>query len=304
MGHVVSTTRLPSCDALSASRIVKSSALSVVAISSHPVGGAFMPTLDIIIFLTPAKLQLSATYCTTVMMHLHSLSFCYKSKIFKRSFTSSNVSSNLCRSLIRSSCALFSSQPATPQSGEKQETPPKSLSQRLVSIISIAPRLNNIIIKSKITDDTDLANFLSKTAAITIYSFLGVTTLGTFGIDTSAIIAGFGVTGFAIGFALKEILTNFLSGIFLIFQRPFTKGAYIKIHGSGGGIEGLVEAIDIRYVHLKAEGNKGVVKIPSAIVYSNPITVQTAIESLNGQNATVTKIQPANTDGKMTASSS
>ena len=156
-----------------------------------------------------------------------------------------------------------------------------------------------MIIHSKITDDTDLANFLSKTASITIYSFVGVTTLGTFGIDTSAIIAGFGVTGFAIGFALKEILTNFLSGIFLIFQRPFTKGSYVKIHGSGNGIEGLVEAIDIRYVHLKAEGNGGIVKIPSAIVYSNPITVLKPIQTLDEENISAPAVKEPKTGAKI-----
>lgn len=173
---------------------------------------------------------------------------------------------------------------------EQEQEQPKTMTGRVLQTLSLAPKIRAMVLRSKLTDDDDLANFLAKTASLTIYSFIGVTTLGTFGIDTSAIIAGFGVTGFAIGFAFKEILTNFLSGIFLLFQRPFSKGAFLKIHGSGSGIEGRVEAIDIRYVHLKAETEGGIIKIPSAIVYSNPITV---INGLIAKDADMTPVADA-----------
>ena len=43
-----------------------------------------------------------------------------------------------------------------------------------------------------------------------------ITALGTLGVDISAIVAGLGLTGFAFGFAFKDMLSNFISGI-LIF---------------------------------------------------------------------------------------
>jgi small conductance mechanosensitive channel len=67
-----------------------------------------------------------------------------------------------------------------------------------------------------------------------------VTTLGTLGVDTKPLLAGMGITGFTIGFALKEVATNFISGIFLVINKPFVRGCRIKIHGSGGGIEGKI----------------------------------------------------------------
>ncbi|CAF4687789.1 unnamed protein product, partial [Rotaria sp. Silwood2] len=62
---------------------------------------------------------------------------------------------------------------------------------------------------------------------------LTVTTLGTLGVDTKPLLAGI--------------------GIFLVISKSFVQGCRIKIHGSAGGIEGLVYLIDVRYVDLKTK---------------------------------------------------
>ena len=134
--------------------------------------------------------------------------------------------------------------------------PPKTTIQRIKRYLAIAPPIERFFLRSRITEDEDLARLISKTAAITIYAFVTVTTLGTLGVDTKPLLAGIGITGFTIGFALKEVATNFISGIFLVINKPFVRGCRIKIHGSGGGIEGLVHFIDIRYVHLKTKDRK------------------------------------------------
>ncbi len=132
--------------------------------------------------------------------------------------------------------------------------------------------MEKLILRSKLTKDHDTARFVGKTAAITIYSFAGITVLGTLGVDTKPLLAGIGVTGFTVGFALKEIAANWLSGVLLMFGRPFQKGHYLKVLGGGSNLEGEVESIDARYVLLKTK-DKGTIMIPSAVVYSNPILV-------------------------------
>jgi len=117
-------------------------------------------------------------------------------------------------------------------------TPPLSTMQRLKHFLTLAPLLERFFLHSHIIQDEDTARLISKTAAITIYAFIGVTTLGTLGFDTKPLLAGIGITGFTIGFALKEVATNFISGIFLVISKPFVRGCRIKIHGTGGGIEG------------------------------------------------------------------
>lgn len=141
------------------------------------------------------------------------------------------------------------------------------------SKLALGPPIERLIIRSKLISDMDLARLVSKSIAAVTYGFIGITLMGTIGIDTTPIITGLGVTGFTIGFALKEIATNFLSGILLMFEKPFEKGCDLKIHGSGGGLEGTVMAIDIRHVHLKLFDSDAVVLVPSSVVYSNPLSV-------------------------------
>lgn len=101
-----------------------------------------------------------------------------------------------------------------------------------------------------------------------------MTVLGTLGVDTGPIIAGIGVTGFTLGFALKEIATNFLSGVLLVFNKPFQKGQHLKVMGAAAGqnLEGEVESIDARYVLLRTR-ERGLLMVPSVVVYTNPILV-------------------------------
>ncbi|KAM0684190.1 hypothetical protein MDAP_000930 [Mitosporidium daphniae] len=170
---------------------------------------------------------------------------------------------------IRSYCWRFfkRSSPPTESPDHLGDTKPKG------SRLALGPPIERLIIRSRMTADTDLARLASKTIAALTYGFLGVTVMGTLGIDTTPIITGIGVTGFTIGFALKEIATNFLSGVLLMFEKPFEKGCHLKIHGGGGGIEGTVTAIDLRHVHLKLENSEAIVLVPSSVVYSNPLSV-------------------------------
>ncbi|CAF0726638.1 unnamed protein product [Adineta steineri] len=160
--------------------------------------------------------------------------------------------------------------------------------QQIKRFLALSSPIERLFIRSHIIEDADLARLISKTAAVTIYAFIGITTLGTLGVDTKPLLAGIGITGFTIGFALKEVATNFISGVFLVINKPFVRGCRIKVHGGGGGIEGLVHYIDVRYVHLKTK-DRGIVMIPSAVVYTNPFTVFPADDEANAGFIDMTK---------------
>lgn len=146
---------------------------------------------------------------------------------------------------------------------------------------SLVRPIYTFILKSKLTADPDLARFLAKSSAIAIYSLAGMTALGTIGIDTSPLLTGIGITGFTVGFALKEVATNFLSGVMLVFGKPFKKGQWLKVLGSTAQLEGEVQSIDARYVLLRTK-DKSMVMIPSVVVYTNAILVSnSATGSLN-----------------------
>ena len=115
--------------------------------------------------------------------------------------------------------------------------------------------------------DGDLTSLLARTSNITLIIFGFVTALGTLGINVSALVAGLGLTGFALGFALKDTISNLLSGVLILLYRPFEKGNCIKI----SGYEGIIVSIDLRYTELDSEGNK--VLIPNSKLFTDPITV-------------------------------
>ena len=69
--------------------------------------------------------------------------------------------------------------------------------------------------------DGNLTSLLARTSSIALMIFGFVTALGTLGINVSALVAGLGLTGFALGFALKDIISNLLSGVLILLYRPF-----------------------------------------------------------------------------------
>ena len=92
-----------------------------------------------------------------------------------------------------------------------------------------------------------------------------ITGLGTMGINVSALVAGLGLTGFALGFALKDALSNFLAGVLLLIYQPFTHGDWISV----AGCEGQVMEINLRYTVIKKENDTYL--IPNSILFTNTI---------------------------------
>ena len=115
--------------------------------------------------------------------------------------------------------------------------------------------------------DKNLTSLLARTSSITIIIFGFVTALGTIGVNVTSLLAGLGLIGFAIGFALKDTISNLLSGILILLYRPFEIGNRIKI----SGYEGIVISVDLRYTELDAEGDK--ILIPNAKLFTDPVTV-------------------------------
>jgi small-conductance mechanosensitive channel len=88
------------------------------------------------------------------------------------------------------------------------------------------------------------------------------------------VIAGLGITSVALGFAFKDILQNWLAGIFLLWRRPFRIGDQIR----SGEHEGTVEEIRVRSTLLKTYAGERVV-LPNSDVYTRAIIVRTAFSS-------------------------
>lgn len=116
--------------------------------------------------------------------------------------------------------------------------------------------------------DRYLARLFGKSVRLTMIIVGAVTALGTAGVDVTALVAGLGLTGFALGFALKDIISNMLSGILIIIYKPFTHGDQVKV----AAFEGSIVDVDLRYTTLSSEGRRTFV--PNSLLFTNAITVE------------------------------
>ncbi|MAV29066.1 MAG: mechanosensitive ion channel [Legionellales bacterium] len=114
----------------------------------------------------------------------------------------------------------------------------------------------------------DIIRLLVKMLRVIIL-FLGViTALGTIGVDVTGLVAGFGLTGFAVGFAMKDALANLLAGVMILLYRPFRENDFIGVLSYSGRIVD----IDLRYTHIVTE--EGIVLIPNTVLLNNPVSKQ------------------------------
>jgi len=92
-----------------------------------------------------------------------------------------------------------------------------------------------------------LSSVLIKTSLTIIVIFALFTILPEFGINITAMLAGLGVIGIAVGFGAQTLIKDYLSGLFIILEDPYDVGDVVRV----GGIAGLVEEIGLRRTILR-----------------------------------------------------
>ena len=105
------------------------------------------------------------------------------------------------------------------------------------------------------------------------FGFLVVITIVLPSMQPVDIFTSLGVGSVALGFAFKDILQNWLAGVFILIRRPFHRGDQIRV----GDIEGTVQAVETRATLLKTFAGKLVI-IPNTDIYTRSVTVNTAYD--------------------------
>ncbi|NJM84747.1 MAG: mechanosensitive ion channel family protein [Leptolyngbyaceae cyanobacterium SL_1_1] len=98
-----------------------------------------------------------------------------------------------------------------------------------------------------------------------------VVALGVMGLDFGALLGALGLTSVAIGFSLKDVLSNYISGVILLAARPFRLGDQVVI----GDYEGTITQIQLRATTLKTYDGRRVY-IPNQEVFQASIINNTA----------------------------
>ena len=96
---------------------------------------------------------------------------------------------------------------------------------------------------------------------------LFVMILQELGFSVGAILGAAGIAGIALGFASQTSLSNLISGLFLISEKPFELGDVIRI----GDTFGLVLSIDLLSVKLRRFDNT-YVRIPNESLIKSELT--------------------------------
>lgn len=84
--------------------------------------------------------------------------------------------------------------------------------------------------------------------------------------NVTSLLAGLGIAGLTIGFALQDVAKNLIAGILLLLQRPFEIGDTIEV----SEFTGTVLDVKLRTTDMRAIDGRFVM-IPNADVFVNPI---------------------------------
>ncbi|MEO2117987.1 MAG: mechanosensitive ion channel family protein [Methanocaldococcus sp.] len=95
--------------------------------------------------------------------------------------------------------------------------------------------------------DEHIIKPLKKIIKIIIIILGLLTALSSVGYDITALLAGLGVGGLALALAMQDTIENFIAGILILIDKPFSLGHWVKVKGA----EGIVEEIGIRSTRIR-----------------------------------------------------
>ena len=138
----------------------------------------------------------------------------------------------------------------------------------VVASIYLAKLLSNLLkrVLKRRGADLEVTLLLATFVRWSIIVAGSITALQRF-FDVTAFLAGLGILGFTIGFALQNIMQNFVSGVILLIEQPFDVGDAVELNGYGG----TVLTISLRTTEMRTFDGL-IIMIPNADVLSNAIT--------------------------------
>jgi len=140
----------------------------------------------------------------------------------------------------------------------------------LIIAVVIAYRIKRMVQNrtERRLDDPLLAKFLatlSKWTVIAIGLAMALHMVELGGI-ARGIFATAGLSGIVLGFAFRDIGENFLAGVLLAFNRPFSIGDTVETND----IKGIIKTLDLRNTHIRSFDGKDIY-VPNAMIIKSPL---------------------------------
>lgn len=114
--------------------------------------------------------------------------------------------------------------------------------------------------------DLELTILIGTLTRWTVIVLFTVLSLEQVDFDLSAFLAGLGIVGFTIGFAIQDVSKNFVAGLLILLQQPFDLGDAIEV----GDYSGVVLEVNLRATEIRTFDGR-FVTIPNADVFTSPI---------------------------------
>ncbi|MEA2092787.1 MAG: mechanosensitive ion channel family protein [Patescibacteria group bacterium] len=102
--------------------------------------------------------------------------------------------------------------------------------------------------KKKKKKDDSMIRIIKRISKVVLWLIAILVVISSMGINITAFVAGMGVGGIAIAFALQQILGDLFSSFSIYFDKPFTEGDYVVVDDKGG----VVEKIGIKSTRIRA----------------------------------------------------
>lgn len=122
----------------------------------------------------------------------------------------------------------------------------------VVQVVNAASILAKFLLKRTIADtkeETDtMVNTFSLLISVVLWAVAGLFIISNLGVDVTSLIAGLGVTGIAVAFALQNILADLFSSFAIFFDKPFVVGDFIVV----GDDMGVVEKVGLKTTRIRA----------------------------------------------------
>ena len=128
-------------------------------------------------------------------------------------------------------------------------------------LVKISALILNRIIGSETDEKRSALHNVKKFVRIIIWVIAVVYMFAVFGVNLSAILAGLGIGALVVGFAFKDIIENWISGLLIVSSKPYVIGDIIQVDN----FKGKVKRIGLRQTVLETfDGN--LINIPNALL--------------------------------------